>query len=131
AVAPYPQRRMRFLHGLGGKTDIAEAIKLAVELWVLRGPQLLEHAQHLIALAAASVERNPQGCEFFGPPANAKATNQPAVGQGINGGQHLGHDNGMPMPQDEDGGANASAFRTHRGGSQDSDGLQIRRLWRM
>src|SRR5688572_9407894 len=86
AATPYPQRRMRFLHRLRGKTDIAEAIKFSVELRVLRGPQLLEHAQHLIALATAGVERNPQGRKFFGPPANPKATDEPAVGEGINGG---------------------------------------------
>src|SRR5205823_12837903 len=37
----------------------------------------------------------------------------------------------MPVPQDEDGGANARAFRTHRGGGEDGDWFQIRRLWRM
>jgi hypothetical protein len=37
----------------------------------------------------------------------------------------------MPMPQDEDGGANARTFRTHRRGGKDSDWLQIGRLWRM
>src|SRR5215475_8957518 len=101
---------MWFLHGLRGKTDVAEAIKLTVKLRVIRGPQLLEHAQHLIALAAAGVERNPQGGKFLSPPANTKATDEPTVGQGINGGQHLGHDNGMAVPQDEDGSANTRAF---------------------
>jgi hypothetical protein len=37
----------------------------------------------------------------------------------------------MPMPQDEDGGANARALRTHRRSGQDDDRLQIWRLWRM
>src|SRR5262245_19026556 len=56
AVAADPDRRVRLLHRLGREADVGEAVELAVEAWVIRGPQLLEDAEHLVGAAAAVAE---------------------------------------------------------------------------
>src|SRR4030095_4796084 len=51
-----PDRRMRLLHGSRREAEVAEANSVALEARRVRRPQLLEHAQRLVAPATAGVE---------------------------------------------------------------------------
>jgi hypothetical protein len=131
AVAADPDRRPRLLHGLGREADIAEAEELALERWVGVRPQRREDLEDLVGLAAAPVERHTQDLQLLLPPAHAHAADQPAIGERVDGGEHLGHHHRVAVPEDEHRGAQPRARRTDGGGGQGHDRLQIRLVRRM
>ena len=59
------------------------------------------------------------------------AADEPAVGERVDGGEHLGHDDRVAVTEDEHRGAQPRARRAHGGGGQDDDRLQVRLVGRM
>ena len=58
---------------------------------------------------APRVEGGSEDLELLLPPPHAHAADQPASGERVDAGEHLGHHHGMAMTQDEDGGAETRA----------------------
>ena len=111
AVAADPDRRVRLLHRLGREADLAHVVELALEARIVLGPERLEDREHLVGLPAARVERRAQQLQLFLPPAHAHADDQAPLGQRVDRGEHLGHDDRMAMAEHEHGGAQARAGR--------------------
>ena len=98
ALAADPERRMRLLQGLGIEHRVREAHVLAVigDGPVL-GPQRDEGFQALVGDLAALLERGAQQLELLPHPARAGADDEPAVGEHVDGGEHLGRQHRRPM----------------------------------
>jgi len=116
---------------LGGEADVVEAIELAVEARAIRGPELLEDAQHLVGLAPAGVERRAEDLDLLLPPADADAADETPIRERVDRGQHLGHQDGMAMAENEHRGAEPRFGRAHRGRGEQGDRLQVCLLGRM
>src|SRR5262249_10649496 len=97
ARATDPDRWMRLLHGPRREAEIAETNGVALEARCVRRPQLLEHAQRLVAPATASVEGRAEDLELLLPPAHADAADEASVRQGVDAREHLGHEHRMAM----------------------------------
>jgi hypothetical protein len=126
AVVADPQRRMRLLHRLGGQAHILNAIKLTLKTGLVLEPERFEHLQHFIRPVAAFLKRDAEGSKFFAPPPHADPADEATIGEGINGGEHLGHHHWIAVPENKHGGANPRSLGTHRGGGQHGHRFKVR-----
>src|SRR3989449_1686587 len=131
ARAPDPDRRMGFLDGLRREAEVTESEELALEARSVRRPQLLEGAQGLVGLATASVERRAQDLELFLPPPHTESTDETAFRQRVDARQHLGHEHGLAMAQDEHRRAEPGPRRANGRGGEGGHGLEVRPLRRV
>jgi len=131
AVTADPDGRVRLLHRLGREAQVTEAVELALEARVVRRPQLLEDAQHLVGLTAAGVERRTQRLQLLLPPADAHAADQAPARQRIDRRQHLGHHDGMTVSEDEHRRPQTSVVGAHRCRGEHGHRLEVRLVGRM
>ena len=86
-----------FCSGLGIEQHVGEAHVLAAIGGRVFGPQLAEGLEALVGDLAALLERGAQQLELLLHPARAGADDQPAVGEHVDGRQHLGRQHRRPM----------------------------------
>src|SRR2546426_7250422 len=131
ARAPDPDRGMGLLDGLRREAEVTEPEELALEARRVRRPQLLEDAQGLVGLATPGMEGRAQDLELLLPPPHAEPTDETALRQRVDARQHLGHEHGLAMAQDEHRRAEPRARRADGGGRESGHGLEVRALRRV
>ena len=131
ARAADPDRRMRLLHGPRREADVAKAEGLALEAGRVRRPQLLEHAQGLVAPPAAGVEGCSEDLELLFPPPHPDSADEPSVRQGVDARQHLGHEHGVAVAENEYRRAEPRPPGAHGRGGERGHRLEVRPLRRM
>ena len=95
--------RDRLLHRFGREDHVVEAHILAVEFRRLGGPQFLACCHPFVGHVAAIVERGGADClELFAAPADTDAQRQAALGEVVDGGQHLGGQHGRAVRHHHD-----------------------------
>ena len=105
-----PQRRMRLLYRLGQETGPGSLDIAATEFRVVRRPQFLEQAQIFVSYRAPFGEIiQTQGLKLLGHPAYAHAQRYPALGQSVQGGNHLGGQHRAAVGDNQHMGAKAQA----------------------
>ena len=105
-IAPpaHPDGRVGRLEGLGSEPYDTEGEVPASEAGGVLGPQGQHHPQVLVGAAAPLLRGHPQGLKLVGCAASAYAEDDPSPGQGVQGCNHLGHDQGIPIRHHHDGG---------------------------
>ena len=95
---------------LGQQGDVFKVEKPAVMGYVILGPELFHHPQHLVGAPAPGVDRYLQRVELgagIALPADADAEVEPSPGNLIHGGHHLGQHNRVVQGGDDDAGEDA------------------------
>ena len=118
-----PEWRIGLLARLRKAADIVEAEELTGVLGAFVGPAALHGPERLVAPRPPTLEGDTEDLDLLAQPAHARADDDAAAREVIEGGQGLGEDHGVAVREHEDGGAEAHPLRD--GGDEGERGQRL------